>query len=77
MIEDSSNLVKGQILKVDLSLVQDRLPSKLIIQLKKDPIGTLVGWKMVDGNSFGLVLRFNDGSVNWFFEEELSLVESF
>jgi len=72
MIEDSTKLVKGQQLKVDLEKVGDRLPEDLIKQLKQNPIGILVGFKMVDGNQFGLVLKLCSGKTNWFFEEELS-----
>ena len=72
MIEDSSKLVKGQSLRVDLNLVKDRLPKRLFTNLKKDPYGKLIGFKMVDGNQFGLVLSLNIGSTQWFFENELS-----
>tara|TARA_Y100001968_G_scaffold134623_1_gene122805 strand:- start:7514 stop:7753 length:240 start_codon:yes stop_codon:yes gene_type:complete len=72
MIKDSSKLFKGQILQVDLKEVKDRLPKKLIELLSKDPKGTLIGYKMVDGNQFGFVLELNIGQTQWFFESELS-----
>ena len=72
MIKDSSKLYKGQTLRVDLNEVKDRLPTKLFELLSNDPIGILVGYKMVDGNQFGLVLKLNIGKTHWFFESELS-----
>ena len=75
MISDSSQLKEGQLLKVDLERVKDRLPEKLIQSLNKNSIGKLVGYKMVDGNQFGLVLELEIGCSNWFFEEELSEIE--
>ena len=75
MIKDSSQLVQGQILKVNIEAVEDRLPKKLIALLTDDPIGKLVGYKMVDGNQFGLVLELNLGTTQWFFENELSEVD--
>tara|TARA_B100001250_G_C19150339_1_gene507763 strand:+ start:71 stop:340 length:270 start_codon:yes stop_codon:yes gene_type:complete len=72
MIEDSSKLKRGEILKVNLSLVRDRLNNELIETIKNDPHGKLVGYKMVDGNQFGLVLEFSDRKTHWFFESELS-----
>ena len=72
MIIDSSKLKKGQFLRVDLEKVKDRLPNKLIRNLSQNAIGKLVGYKMVDGNQFGLVLEFEQGSSQWFFENELS-----
>ena len=37
-----------------------------------DPAVELVGYKMVDGNQFGLVVKLKNGEINWFFEKELS-----
>ncbi len=75
MIEDSTTLKKGQYLKVDINEVKDRLPKNIIKMIKEDPIVELVGYKMVDGNQFGLVVRMNNGEVNWFFENELSEIK--
>ena len=76
MINDSSKLKEGQVLKVHLELVKDRLPKSLFSKLENNPNGKLVGFKMVDGNQFGLVLKFEDGITDWFFEEELSEIEN-
>ncbi len=75
MIGDSSKLVKGQTLRVELGLVVDRLPKSLSKDLENDPYGKLVGFKMVDGNRFGLVLELKNGRTSWFFEEELSVID--
>ena len=76
MISDSSTLVKGQLLRVDVQNLNDRLPEDVIDKLLVDPIGVLIGYKMVDGNQFGLVIRLNIGLTQWFFEDELSLIDS-
>ena len=72
MIEDSTTLTKGQTLKVEINEVKDRLSEKLVAIIRKDPIVELVGYKMVDGNQFGLVVKLTNGEINWFFEKELS-----
>ncbi len=72
MIEDSKTLKKGQRLKIEMSEVKDRLPKKILKIIISDPIVELVGYKMVDGNQFGLVVKLNNGEFNWFFEKELS-----
>ena len=72
MIQDSSKLFKGQKLKVNIELLNDHFPSELFENIKSDPVGILVGYKMVDGNQFGLVLQFPQGNTHWFFENELS-----
>ena len=72
MIRDSSILQKGQKLKVEINEVKDRLPQNILKIIKEDPLVELVGYKMVDGNQFGLVVKLTNGKINWFFENELS-----
>ena len=72
MISDSSTLQKGQLLRVEINEVKDRLPQNILEDIRKEPIVELVGYKMVDGNEFGLVVKLNNGEINWFFEKELS-----
>ena len=72
MIRDSSTLQKGQLLRVEINEVKDRLPQNILEVIKKEPVVELVGYKMVDGNEFGLVVKLNNGEINWFFEKELS-----
>ena len=75
MIRDSSTLQKGQNLRVDINEVKDRLPQNILEIIKKEPVVELVGYKMVDGNQFGLVVRLKNGEINWFFEKELSEIK--
>ncbi len=72
MIKDSSSLQKGQILRVEIKEVKDRLPLNILEIIRKDPIVELVGYKMVDGNEFGLVVKLKNGEISWFFDNELS-----
>ena len=72
MIRDSSTLQKGQLLRVEINEVKDRLPQNILEDIRKEPIVELVGYKMVDRNEFGLVVKLNNGEINWFFEKELS-----
>ena len=72
MIRDSSILQKGQNLIVELNEVKDRLRQNILEIIRKAPVVELVGYKMVDGNQFGLVVKLENGEINWFFEKELS-----
>ena len=72
MIRDSSTLQKGQYLRVEIDEVEDRLPQNILEIIRKEPLVELVGYKMVDGNQFGLVVKLTNGVINWFFEKELS-----
>ena len=72
MITDSSTLQKGQNLRVDINEVKDRLPNNILEIIRNEPVVELVGYKMVDGNQFGLVVKLKTGEINWFFENELT-----
>ena len=63
----------GSKIKIDIERVRDRIPSDLIDQLSQDPRGTVIDYKMTDGRGgIGVVLKMNDGSKQWFFEDEIS-----
>ena len=63
----------GSKVKVNIERVRDRIPSNLINQLSADPRGTVIDYKMTDGiGGIGVVIKLNDGSQNWFFEDEIS-----
>ena len=75
MISDSSTLQKGQNLKIEINEVKDRLPKEILEIIRKEPVVELVGYKMVDGNQFGLVVKLTNGVINWFFDKELSEIK--
>ena len=63
----------GSKIKINIERVRDRIPSELIDQLSQDPRGTVIDYKMTDGRGgIGVVLKMNDGSKQWFFEDEVS-----
>ena len=63
----------GSKIKINIERVRDRIPSDLIDQLSQDPRGTVIDYKMTDGRGgIGVVLKINDGSKQWFFEDEIS-----
>ncbi len=72
VIKDSSTLQKGQKLIIEVNEVTDRIPQNILEIIRKEPVVELVGYKMVDGNQFGLVVKLTNGDINWFFEKELS-----
>ena len=61
----------GSKVKVDLNRVIDRIPSRLVELLKKDPRGKVVDFKMTDATGLGVVLELSDGSTSWFFNDEV------
>ena len=58
--------------QVDLSRLDSKRFSKDTLRtLRGDPSGKVTDYKMTDGGGIGLILRLQDGSVNWFFDYEI------
>ena len=67
----SANLARiGSKIRIDLARVKNRIPQNLINKLNTDPRATVLDYKMTDGGGVGVVVRFNDGTKRWFFEDE-------
>ena len=56
--------------KVKVRRLRDRIPADMVGKLKVNPVGTVDGFRMVDGSGVGVVVKF-DGFATWFFEDEL------
>ncbi|NJK75425.1 MAG: DUF2862 domain-containing protein [Oscillatoriales cyanobacterium RU_3_3] len=59
--------------KVKVRRLRDRIPADMVGKLKVNPVGTVDGFRMVDGSGVGVVVKF-DGFATWFFEDELEPV---
>ena len=62
----------GQSVKV--RRLRDRIPADAVASIKKNPVGTVKEFKMVDGSGVGVVVQFEGGLATWFFEDEVEAV---
>ena len=62
----------GTTVRVNVDQVKDRISASLLQQLRQDPRGRVVDYKMTDGGGIGLILEFRDSNRSWFFENEVS-----
>ncbi|MFL0731636.1 MAG: DUF2862 domain-containing protein, partial [Prochlorococcus sp.] len=46
--------------KVRISRVRDRIPGKLVEQLKKSDVGKVLNYKMTDGKGIGVIVELSD-----------------
>lgn len=60
--------------KVKVRRLRDQIPADILSQLKQNKVGTVAGYKMVDGSGVGFVVKFNNQFSTWFFEDELESV---
>lgn len=55
--------------QVKVCRLRDRVSPPIIKRLGQ--VGTVQGFKMLDGSNVGIVVQFEDNFVTWFFEDEL------
>ncbi|NJM78011.1 MAG: DUF2862 domain-containing protein [Acaryochloridaceae cyanobacterium RU_4_10] len=59
--------------KVRVCRIRDRVSNDISQTLGK--VGTIMGYKMTDGSGVGVKVKFDDGVVTWFFDDELEPVQ--
>ena len=58
--------------QVKVFRLRDRVSPPIIKRLGQ--IGTIKGFKLLDGSNVGVVIQFEDNFATWFFEDELKPV---
>ena len=69
------NTKVGNKVLVNLELSKDRLTKEIIDALKISSIGKICDFRITDGKGIGVVLKLSDGKEQWFFEEEIDLLD--
>ena len=65
----------GKIVQVNLELSRDRLTKEIIESINVSSLGTITDFRITDGKGIGVVLRLSNGKEQWFFEEEINLLD--
>lgn len=55
--------------QVKVCRLRDRVSPMIVKRLGE--VGTIKGFKMLDGSNLGVVVQFEDQFATWFFEDEL------
>jgi len=65
----------GNSVQVNLELSKDRLNKEIIDALKISSVGKISDFRITDGKSIGVVLQLSNGKEQWFFEDEIDLLD--
>ena len=65
----------GNSVKVNLDLSKDRLTKEIIEALNYSSIGRIIDFRITDGKGIGVVLKLSNGKEQWFFEDEVDLLD--
>ena len=69
------NLKIGNSVKVNLDLSKDRLSKETIEAIKVSPECTVSDFKITDGKGIGVILKLSNGKEQWFFENEIEILD--
>ena len=65
----------GYSVQVNLELTKDRLTKETIDAINVSPIGKICDFRITDGKGIGVVLQLYNGKEQWFFENEIDLLD--
>ena len=65
----------GNTVKVNLDLSKDRLATDTIKAINNSSICTISDFKITDGMGIGVILKLSNGKEEWFFENEIEILD--
>ena len=65
----------GNTVQVNLELSKDRLTKETIDAINVSSLGKISDFRITDGKGIGVVLQLANGKEQWFFEDEIDLLD--
>ena len=65
----------GNSVRVNLELSRDRLTKETIDAINVSSLGKISDFRITDGKGIGVVLQLSNGKEQWFFEDEIDLLD--
>ena len=65
----------GNKVQINLELSEDRLNKEIIDAVKLSSKGIISDFKITDGKGIGVVLKLSNGKEQWFFENEIDILD--
>ena len=65
----------GNSVKVNIELSRDRLTKEIIDTLNISSVGKINDFRITDGKGIGVVLELSNGKEQWFFENEIDILD--
>ncbi|MBL1210277.1 DUF2862 domain-containing protein [Geminocystis sp. GBBB08] len=60
--------------KVKICRLKEKVGSEIIEKAQQGQQGVIKSFKMTDGSGIGVFVEFADATTNWFFEDEVQVV---
>ena len=65
----------GNLVQINLGLSRDRLTKETIDAINVSSLGKVSDFRITDGKGIGVVLQLSNGKEQWFFEDEIDLID--
>ena len=65
----------GNSVQINLELSKDRLNKETIDAINVSSLGKVSDFRITDGKGIGVVLQLSNGQEQWFFEDEIDLLD--
>ena len=65
----------GDSVQVSLNLSKDRLTKEIFDAIEVSSVGKICDFRITDGKGIGVILRLSNGKEQWFFEDEINLLD--
>ena len=65
----------GNSVQVNLELSKDRLTKETIDAINVSSLGEISDFRITDGKGIGVILQLSNGKEQWFFEDEIDLLD--
>ena len=65
----------GNFVQVNIELSKDRLSKEVINAIKVSSVCKISDFRITDGKGIGVVLQLSNGQEQWFFEDEIELLD--
>ena len=65
----------GNFVQVNLELSKDRLTKEIIDAINLSSVGQISDFRITDGKGIGVILKLSNGKEQWFFENEIDLLD--
>ena len=65
----------GNSVQVNLELSNDRLTKEIVDAIKVSSVAKISDFRITDGKGIGVILQLSNGKEQWFFEDEIDLLD--
>ena len=65
----------GNSVEINIELSKNRFSKDIIDAINVSSVGKISGYRITDGKGIGVVLKLSNGKEQWFFEDEINLLD--